>query len=329
MTLAGTAGLIGLRPGRADAEPPPETTTLRLFESPYPSCVAPMYVAEELLYSEGFTSVRYVKFPTEIEAWPPEALLSGQVDIGLSFGPKDVLAIEAGAPIVILAGSHIGCVELFGSNRVKSTRELKGKNVARYKGIGDDHVFISMFVAHVGLDPQKDINWVLMPPDSWEAMRLLAEGKIDAYFVGPPDSLEMRAKKIGHILVNTTTDKPWSHYFCCMVASSKEFVRKNPVATKRALRAILKAADVCALEPERVVRSMLDKGRSPRYYDSALQSLKEIPYSKWREFDAEDSMRFYALRMHDIGLIKSSPQKIIAQGTDFRFLNELKNELKG
>ena len=37
----------------------------------------------------------------------------------------------------------------------------------------------------------------------------------------------------------------------------------------------------------------------------------------------------YALRLHEAGLIKSSPQKVIAQGADWRFLNELKKELKG
>jgi NitT/TauT family transport system substrate-binding protein len=53
-----------------------------------------------------------------------------------------------------------------------------------------------------------------------------------------------------------------------------------------------------------------------------------MAYSKWREYDPEDTVRFYALRMNEIGMIKSSPQKIIAQGTDWRFLRELKKELK-
>ena len=64
------------------------------------------------------------------------------------------------------------------------------------------------------------------------------------------------------------------------------------------------------------------------HYDYALQTLSELPYDKWREYDAEDTIRFYALRLHEIGPIKSSPQKIIADGTDWRFLNELKRELK-
>jgi NitT/TauT family transport system substrate-binding protein len=63
-------------------------------------------------------------------------------------------------------------------------------------------------------------------------------------------------------------------------------------------------------------------------YDYALQTIKELPYGKWREYDPEDTVRFYALRLHEVGMIKSTPQKIIAQGTDWRFFNELKKELK-
>jgi NitT/TauT family transport system substrate-binding protein len=102
-------------------------------------------------------------------------------------------------------------------------------------------------------------------------------------------------------------DRPWSQYFCCIVAGNREFVRKHPVATKRALRAILKTADVCALEPERAARFLVDRGFTQRY-DYAVQALKDIPYRKWREYDPEDTVRFYALRLHEAGMIKSTPQ---------------------
>jgi NitT/TauT family transport system substrate-binding protein len=112
------------------------------------------------------------------------------------------------------------------------------------------------------------------------------------------------------------------------VVGNREFVRKNPVAAKRVVRAILKGADVCALEPERAARFVVDKGYTPRY-DYTLQTLKELPYSKWREYDPADTIRFAALRLHEIGMIKSSPQNILAQGTDWRFLNELKKRAEG
>jgi NitT/TauT family transport system substrate-binding protein len=138
----------------------------------------------------------------------------------------------------------------------------------------------------------------------------------------------LRLKNIGHVIVNSAVDLPWSQYFCCVVAAHREFVHKYPVATKRAFRAILKATDICALDPEWAAKTMVDSGFT-KDYQYALQTLKEIPYTKWREYDPEDTVRFYALILHDIDMIKSSPNKIIAQATDWRFLRELKKELKG
>jgi NitT/TauT family transport system substrate-binding protein len=129
------------------------------------------------------------------------------------------------------------------------------------------------------------------------------------------------------MILNLGTDKPWSQYFCCIAFGNREFVRDHPVATKRFLRAILKAADICATEPERTAQRLVDLGFTPRY-DYALQTLSELPYASWREFDPEDAMRFYALRLHEVGMVKSSPTQILAEGTDWRFVDELKRELK-
>jgi NitT/TauT family transport system substrate-binding protein len=179
--------------------------------------------------------------------------------------------------------------------------------------------------AHIGLDPGKNIRWVTSRSPT--PAELFADGKIDAVLGTPPIAQDLRARHIGHVVANSTVDRPWSQYFCCMLSGNREFVRKHPVATKRVLRATLKAADLCATEPARVARMLVDGGFTRRY-DYALQSLSELPYDKWREYDAEDTVRFFALRLHELGLIKWSPQKIIAEGTDWRFLDELKRELK-
>jgi NitT/TauT family transport system substrate-binding protein len=138
---------------------------------------------------------------------------------------------------------------------------------------------------------------------------------------------ELRARHIGHVVVNSSLDRPWSEYFCCLLAGNREYVRKYPAATKRVLRAILKGADFCASEPAAAARQLVN-ARFVSRYDYALQTLRDVPYDKWREYDPEDTLRFYALRLHDLGFVKSVPQKIIADGTDWRFLNELKRELK-
>jgi NitT/TauT family transport system substrate-binding protein len=151
--------------------------------------------------------------------------------------------------------------------------------------------------------------------------------QIDACLAIPPEPQELRAREIRHVVFNSTVDRPWSQYFCCMLCSNREYVLANPVATKRVLRAILKAADLCVSEPAFIARKIVDRGFADNY-DFALQSLGAIPYDRWREYDPEDTVRFYALRLHEVGFIKMLPQKIIAENTNWRFLNELKRELK-
>jgi len=320
--LAGSAALLGLRPETAAAEPPPETTRLRIPRLPS-ACRSPEWVAEELLRAEGFTEVTYV--PQDGTRGVERALASGEADIGGHFAAPVILRVEAGDPIVMLAGEHAGCFELLGTERIRGIRDLKGRTVAVPALDPAPYAFLASMAAYVGLDPRKDINWVNHSAD--ESMALLAEGKIDAYLGFPPNPQELRARKIGRVVVNSSMDRPWSQYFCCMLVGNREFVRRNPVATKRALRAILKSVDVCAAAPERVARSVVAKGVT-KNYDYTLQAIKELPYGRWREFDPEDTVRFYSLRLREVGMIKSSPAKIIAQGADWRFFRELKGELK-
>lgn len=317
--VTGSAGLLGydLRP--AAAEPPPETSRIRLAQIPG-VCIAPQYVAEELLRGEGFTDVQYVKVGSGTMY---RAFDAGEIDISMAFVAPYIIEVDAGKPIVLLAGVHVGCFELFGTDRVRAISDLKGKTVAIPELGSPHHVFLASMASYVGLNPDRDINFVTQP--TTESIKLLAEKKIDALMGFPPVPQELRAKKIGHVVVSSGTDRPWSQYFCCTVAGHREFVRKHPVATKRALRAILKAANLCASQPEQAAKLIAAKGYS---YDYVLQTMKEIPYDKWREYDPEDAVRFYALRLREVGMIKASPQKLIAQGTDWRFLNELKKELK-
>jgi NitT/TauT family transport system substrate-binding protein len=321
LTLAGTAGLLDVRPVRVSAEPPLETDTIRVSTS-LAICTAPQLVSEDLLRAEGFTVVQHL---TRASIGALAEVAAGEVDIGMTFIGPTIIQVDASQPITVLAGVHPGCFELFGTERVRSLKDLKGEKIAVI-GLGSSpHVFLSSMLAHVGLDPRKDVEWVTKPRA--ESVELLQEGKVDAYMGFPPEPQELRARKIGHVVVNSAADRPWSQYFCCMVAANRQFVRKKPVAAKRALRAFLKAADICALEPERIAKRLVEKKLTPRE-DHALATLRELPYARWREYNAEDSVRFYALRLHEAGMIQSSPQKIIAQGTDWRFLNELKKELK-
>jgi len=322
LSMAGAASIVRT-PQALGAEGPPETTSVRITKNTG-ICYAPQYVAEELLRDEGFTDIRYVELSTAT-ASPIEAVARGEIDLNLNYSINYVAAIDAGKSITLLSGVHVGCYELFGREGVRTVADLKGRSVGvgAVGSLGD--LLVTMMAAHVGLDPAKDINWVTDP--KVKPIEQFVQGKVDAFLGFPPEPQELRARQIGNVIVNSAVDSPWSEYFCCMVGANPEYVRNHPVATKRALRAILKATDLCASDPAHIARLLIDGGFTPRY-EYALQALRDIPYDRWREYDPEDTVRFYALRLRDVGFIKSTPQKIIAENTDWRFLNELKRELK-
>ena len=283
----------------------------------------PQYLAGELLRAEGFTDIRYVDMPPGGAV--QQAIGHGDVDFGMTFAPTFLAGLDAGEPITVLSGVMVGCVEVFANASVSGVADLKGRSAGvPYLG-ATAHMLLTLMAAQVGLDPREDIRWVTAEPA--QLRERFENGEVDAYLGQPPESQDLRARHIGHVIVNTATDRPWSQYFCCLLGGNRDYVRRYPVATKRVLRAVLKAADLCATNPTGATQRLVDGGFTDRY-GSTLQTFSENGFDKWREYDAEDTLRFFALRLHETGFIKSSPQKIIADGTDWRFLDELKRELK-
>jgi NitT/TauT family transport system substrate-binding protein len=318
VSAAGAVSALGTRAALAD-EGPPEVTTLRLARIPA-ICVAPGYIADALLHAEGFTDVQYVPISHG------NAVARGEIDFHLETAAWVAANIDAGEPITALAGVHGGCYELFAHDPIRSVTDLKGRRVGIPQTLGSSgHLLLASMAAYVGLDPNEDIDWVTNV--SGDFLEEFVQGRVDAFLGFPPEPQELRSRKIGRLILSTTTDRPWSDYFCCTAYGRRDYVRTYPIATKRYLRAILKTADFCAAEPEQAAQQLVEAGFAGRY-DYALQTLNEVPYDRWREYDIEDSLRFYALRLHDAGMINSSPNQIIAEGTDWRFLNELKRELK-
>src|SRR6476660_2512790 len=183
LSSAAAAGLFG---GKVSSqEVPPETTTIRLGKIPG-VCIAPQYVAEELLRGEGFTNVQYVELSVNVYA----GFTAGTIDISMAFIAPYIIQLDAGLPLVLLGGVHAGCFELFGTERIKAVRDLKGKTVAVPELGSAHHVFVAAMASHVGIDPNRDIKFVIQSPA--ESMRLLAEGTIDEMMGFPPDPQELR-----------------------------------------------------------------------------------------------------------------------------------------
>jgi NitT/TauT family transport system substrate-binding protein len=326
LTAASAVALTGLGPEIAAASSPPETTSIRIVYDPEIPilCYGPQYVATELLRMEGFTDISYSPFIGD-SIDDARVVGMGEADITAAWVGDLIINAELGRPVVGLAGMHVGCTEVFAHEGIKSFHDLKGKKIALFSEVSAEKNWFSIMFSYIGLDPEQDIDWAIHPYAEWG--QLLADRKVDAVMLWPPDAQRFREEKIGHVILNTTTDRPWRDYFCCVIIGNSNFIAQNPVATKRALRAMLKATDLCALEPELAARSVVDNG-FPTDYERALQVFREVPYAPWREFDPEDTLRFYALRMHKLGLIERAPNSLVTQISDWRFLSELKRELK-
>jgi NitT/TauT family transport system substrate-binding protein len=324
--LALLAGCSRLSTSVAPASPsrpgtPLETTTLRFAKNPS-MCFAPIYLAYDLLRARGFTDVQYVDLTTTTLV----AVAAGEADMAMSAVGVPIVQADADDSVVILGGVHVGCMELFASSAVRSMSDLKGKRVATPNQGSGNHVHFAAMAAYVGIDPSRDLTLVYDPVA--DAVRQFTAGQVDAYMGFPPGPQELRAKGIGHVIVNTHTDRPWSQYFCCVVVANRAFVQQHPVAAKHGLRAVLEAADLCVAQPERAAEDVVKRGFADDV-GLAQQMLKhDVAYDRWRDYDPEDTVRFFSLRLQEVGMIKSSPVAIIRKGTDWRFLNELKQELK-
>ena len=89
---------------------------------------------------------------------------------------------------------HLGCFELFGSEGIHSITDLRGKSVGSL-----DPVLAKAMVAYVGLDPAKDVRWVVKGSDT-SLKEMFTEGKIDAYLALPPAAQELRRRQIGQVV---------------------------------------------------------------------------------------------------------------------------------
>ena len=322
--LAGGAAFTHSRRTLAE-EASPETTSVRLlYYKDDATCIAPIDILDDVLRDEGFADIRYV--PGAETENTPVKVARGDVDFTHDFAATNAVSIDSGVPTVMLAGVHPACFELFARESIRSVVDLKGKTVGVVADTtgGVDYTMLKVIAASVGLDPIKDINWVAF--GQGDPKGLLADEKIDAFMTFPPWAQELRAKGTGHVILNSAVDRPWSQYFCCMLIGNADFVRRNPVATKRVVRAMMRATDICSAKPDWVAHQLVDRRFTPRY-DYARQGLDDVSYRAWRDYDAEDAVRFWALRLREAGMIKSTPDKIIAAGTDFRFLKEVRKEL--
>lgn len=299
----------------------PETATIRLTAA---ACDAPIMAAERFLRDEGFTDVQI----TDAAALP--ALTGGKADLGQLFSTPLAAAVDTGKPVVGLAGMHAGCAEVWAPQRIASLKDLRGQTIVVRAKSADDlaYTFLAIALKNAGVDP-KDVSFVVHADA--DPTKAYLEGRSDAVFVTTTAAVGLRANSAnkGHVIVDQAMDKPWSEQDCCILCANAEWARANPIAAKRAVRAVLRAADSMGADRADAVKIATDKGLfgGAKNYEAVRAAANMVPLD-WRALDPGRSVRFHGQLMVDVGLLKITADDAATRGTDLRIFRELKSDLK-
>ena len=202
----------------------------------------------------------------------------------MHFSGPLILRLDAGARSRSWPASTLAATSCSPTERVR-TLDLKGKTVA-IRGSGCRSTSSSRACSPMSASTlARTSSWV--DPSADKSIALLAEGKIDAFMGFPPDPQELRARKIGHVVVNSNVDRPWSQYFCCMVAANREFVAEASRRHQARPARHPERHRCLRLEPDRASRCWWTAGG--RRVRPVRQVLKEIPYDRWRDYNPEDT----------------------------------------
>src|SRR5262245_16585724 len=111
LSAAGMAGVLGAKAATAE-EAQVETATVRFGDVPGGGiCIAPQYVASELLRAEGITDFQNV--PVGMESNTGTLIAEDKIDFSIDFTSIFAMSLDKGVPIKALAGVHPGCYALF------------------------------------------------------------------------------------------------------------------------------------------------------------------------------------------------------------------------
>lgn len=297
----------------------PETTSIRLTAAP---CDSAIFGAERFLREEGFTDVGIS------DAATIPTIATGKADMGNAF-PQAFFSIAPVANVVSLGGLHPGCVEIWAQPGISAVKDLKGRSITvTAKALTNlPYSFIAIVLKHAGVDP-KDVNFVVQ--SDADLLKLYLDGKSDAIFVATTGAAALKANPAnkGTRIYSQVMDEPWKSTNCCFIVVNESWYRANPIAAKRAMRAIYRTADALPADRSDAAKLATDKGLfggAP-----ALANVREaanmVPLD-WRNYDLEKAIRFYTPLLTDVGLLTSSANDLV-KAVDLKIFKELSTELK-
>lgn len=301
--------------------PPPETKTIRIALG---ACDAPQMISERYLQEEGFADIQLT------DAGGLAALTGAKADLASLFVPALATAVDSGKAVVGLGGLHTGCAEMWAPPGVATLQDLRGHTVVVNAKTPDNlgYSMIAMALKNAGVDPS-EVTFVVQADA--DLTKSFLDGKSDLLFLATTGAFAFGTNPAnkGHLVLEQAMDAPWSQQDCCVITTTTDWLKANPVAAKRALRAIYRAADTLPKDRADAAKVATDKGLfgGSKNVELVRGAANMVPYD-WRTYDVAASMRFHAQLLNAVSLIKFTPDEAVTKATDLRFAKELAVEIK-
>jgi NitT/TauT family transport system substrate-binding protein len=268
------------------------------------TCEAAMFVAyEKGFFTDEGLDIEFVK--TDWDGLR-DGLGLGRFDANYTLIMYLLKPIEQGLDVKITGGVHSGCLRVQAgiNGSIKSVEDLKGKKIGVPTHLGSPpFLFASRVLASHGMNPAKDVEWVVLPPDVLGLA--LDNGQVDAVANSEPIGSILTAGGKVRTIADQAVDPPYNEEYCCAVVLSGAFARRRPSEAARVTRALLKAAYWVDRNPSSAAQLSVEKkyiAASAEVNAHAIAKLKYAPgISRCRA-----SLALAAAEMKTAGLLNSS-----------------------
>lgn len=180
------------------------------------------------------------------------ALSSGQVDVISTYGTGGpLIQISKGQEFTIFGGYMIiGATPVFAmpDTVYNSVEDFRGKKIAIMRG-GTPDIVLKGILHDAGFDLNKDVTFIEMKKNT-EVMEAVRSGQAD--FGAVSTGFELQIANAGMKIV-LWPDELWPDHSCCRMVAKTSWVKENPEAMERLLRAYLRAEEVMQDDMSRVV----------------------------------------------------------------------------
>jgi NitT/TauT family transport system substrate-binding protein len=299
----GSSDEPGAAPGTGQAARPAGPTKVRIAYLGL-TCEAAMFVAyEKGFFKEEGLDVEFVK--TDWDGLR-DGIGLGRFDANYHLIMYMLKPIEQGLDVKITGGIHGGCLRLQAGAKssIKSVADLKGKKIGVPTALGSPpFLFSSRVLKAQGMDPEKDVEWVVLAPDVLGLA--LDNGQVDAVTNSEPIGSILLSQDKVRTIADQAADAPYKDEYCCAVILNGGFAKRDPVTAAKVTRAFLKGAKWVEENPTAAARLSVEKkyiAASPELNARAISKLSYAPgVSRCR-----DSVLAAARELKSIGLLKPS-----------------------